>query len=206
LPSKYQTAQHFVGKTGKEKVYKTKNPKGGGRNRTRKQKGGNGKKWLLLGITHTEMEERKYNDPTNGGEMITFDYGHDDYDGGDDRIDIRGNYYNIELWENLLKSKGENYFDVIFLDGGQHAGPGFSNFGDVRKRVNLKGINEIMQSLLKPNGLFIGFGALGNFNKGGWIKIDTTIEDPFGDTHGGYTFLVFKNPKGLHEIHSGKGG
>ena len=42
-------------------------------------------KWLLLGITHTEMEERKYNDPTNGGEMITFDYGRDNYDGGDDK-------------------------------------------------------------------------------------------------------------------------
>ena len=108
-------------------------------------KGGNGEKWLLLGITRTEMKERKYNDPTNGGEIITFDYGGDQYDGGTDEIDIRGNYYNIELWKDLLKSKGENYFDAILQDGGQHPGPGFLNFRDTE--INSKGINEIMQSL-----------------------------------------------------------
>jgi hypothetical protein len=173
------------------------------RNRTRKKKGGNGEKWLLLGITHTEMEKRKYNDPTNGGEMITFDYGGDNYDGGDDKIDIRGNYYNIELWEDLLKSKGENYFDVIFLDGGQHAGPGFEDFGDVRERVNFKGISEIMQSLLKPNGLFIGWvGTLvAPIGDGGWEKIDTPIADPFVRSRGnGDPFPVFKNPTGLREL------
>ena len=163
--------------------------------RTRRKKGGNGKKWLLLGITHTEMKERKYNDPTDGGEMITFDYGEHD----DSIIDIKGNYYDIALWEELIKEKGENYFDVIFKDGGQHAGPGFANFGDVRNTANLEGINKIMQSLLKPDGLFITPRGLGPFHNGGWIETDETIDDPFGDTHQGDSCYVFKNPKGQHD-------
>ena len=189
------------GKMTRKRHFTYKRGRGGAQGQTRKKEVElvpmQHEKWLLLGITHTEMEERKYNDPTNGGEMITFDYGGDNYDGGDDRIDIRGNYYNIELWENLLKSKGENYFDVIFQDGGQHAGPGFSNFGDVRERVNLKGINKIMQTLLKPDGLFITPTGLGNFSNGGWIKTDTTIDDPFGR---GRICKVFKNPKGARGL------
>ena len=160
-------------------------------------------KWLLLGITHTEMEEGggrgrgRYNDPTDGGEMITFDYGEQ----GDANIDIRGNYYNIELWEELVRNKGENYFDVIFIDAGQHAGPGFSNFGDVRDKANLEGINKIMQFLLKPDGLLItaGSGGLGPFREGGWIKTDETIDDPFGDAHRVDRSLIFKNPKDQHD-------
>jgi hypothetical protein len=168
----------------------------------RHMKGGNGEKWLLLGITRTEMKERKYNDPTNGGEIITFDYGGDRYDGGTAEIDIRGNYYNIELWKDLLKSKGENYFDAILQDGGQHLGPGFLNRRDTE--INSKGINEIMQSLLKPNGVLILHGSLINikpfFKNDGWIHLGKTIFTPFGQgreyRHDDERFTIFKNPKG----------
>jgi hypothetical protein len=40
----------------------------------------------------------------------------------------------------------ENYFDVIFLDGGQHAGEEYGNFGNLRRVLKKNGYNTTYSS------------------------------------------------------------
>ena len=162
---------------------------------TKRQRGGNKQTWLLLGITHGEMQRHNYKDPTNGGTIVTFDDG----TGVPEGIDLQGNIYDINMWTSILNKYGPNYFDVIFMDGGLNAGTMF----DFKPRAvsalpdaHWQAIDEIKAQLLKPTGKFMKAGGhavpaifewhgLGVRTPGFFKTLPRSIRDPFGRPGGG---------------------
>ena len=76
--------------------------------RTKRQRGGEKQRWLLLGITHEEMRQRNYKDPTNGGTIVTFDDGTGSY--GTKGIDFKGSIYDIKWMERHLEHVWTQFF------------------------------------------------------------------------------------------------
>lgn len=132
-------------------------------------------RWLLVGFTHHEIKERKYQ-LLPDVEYVTLDRGDDCPNGGPNvsYINFKGNAFDVDTWRRVMSCYGPESFDVIFTDGGM--------FG--MKRVDE--IITLKKTLLKNDGHVINYTS----------PIGTTIRCPFGRP---YQFSLI--PKAQYDIH-----
>jgi hypothetical protein len=116
-------------------------------------------RWLLVGFTHHEIQQRKYPLLQNV-EYVTLDRGDDCPNGGPNGsyINFIGDAFDVDSWRRVMSCYGPASFDIVFTDGGM--------FG--MKRVDE--IIHLKHALLKDDGHVINYTS----------PIGTTIRCPFG--------------------------